>query len=58
MILGGDDRDRLEGGVGDDTIDGGAGNDVIAGGVGDDVFRFRGRFDVDTIEDFEDGDAI
>ena len=58
VILGGNDRDRIEGGDGDDTIEGGADNDAISGGDGDDVFVFSGRFDVDTIEDFEDGDAI
>ena len=58
LMLGGDDRDRLEGGLGDDTLNGGPGNDVLSGGAGDDVFLFRGRFEVDTIEDFGDRDEI
>jgi Ca2+-binding RTX toxin-like protein len=40
---------------GDDILAGRGGNDVLAGGTGSDQFWFQNGYDVDTIEDFENG---
>lgn len=56
---GGAGNDNLGGGDGDDTLDGGAGDDTLTGGDGSDTFVFRGVFDHDVINDFdEDIDAL
>ena len=56
----GDDKDNVfETGRGDDTLDGGSGDDTLEGGAGSDTFVFRGVFDHDVINDFnEDIDAL
>ncbi len=61
-MTGTDFSDTLYGGPGDDTLDGGRGSDFLLGGGGNDTFVFTNDSsssgDVDTIEDFSDGDTI
>ncbi len=61
-LTGGGGNDILEGGWGNDTLAGGGGNDDLTGGRGDDTFVFTNDSsssnDVDTIQDFSDGDTI
>jgi len=49
----------LSGGEGADLLFGGDGNDTLAGGGGDDVFAFMADDSgIDTVTDFEEGDAL
>lgn len=52
-ILGGAANDTIITGAGDDAITGGKGNDLMTGGLGADTFSFKGRFNADTITDFQ-----
>lgn len=61
--LGGDDAlrgganvDWLYGGNGNDRLDGFEGNDHLFGGAGSDEFHFYQGWDVDTVEDFTQGE--
>ena len=58
ILIASNGDDVINGGDGDDTLRGGLGNDTLTGGRGDDVFVFDtrpGKFNVDTITDFEPG---
>ncbi len=57
-IFGGHGNDTLNGGGGEDTLMGGADDDLLIGGADDDVFYFSSDNGVDTVADFEDGDAL
>ncbi|WP_454915037.1 calcium-binding protein [Xanthobacter sediminis] len=55
-LRGAENVDVLKGGDGNDRLDGFAGNDELYGGAGNDQFHFYQGWDVDTIEDFTQGE--
>lgn len=55
-LRGAENADILKGGDGNDRLDGFEGNDELYGGAGSDQFHFYQGWDVDTIEDFTQGE--
>jgi len=55
-VIGTEGNDVIDGGNGSgDVLDGGAGNDRLTGGIGNDTFIFAAGYDVDRIDDFNNG---
>ena len=60
LLIGNEDANRLDGGLGDDVVAGGLGADTLVGGEGSDRFQYKtlAELEGDTIVDLDNPDTL